>query len=81
MAHRPPSFLLPPPLPRRRRRTRRRDAKFGATIIRTGEEGPWAPGYYSTLFEDPDGIRIEALFIPGSGNLDRIKDAPLAPII
>jgi catechol 2,3-dioxygenase-like lactoylglutathione lyase family enzyme len=54
--------------------------EFGATIIRTGEEGPWAPGYYSTLFEDPDGIRIEALFIPGSGNLDRIKDAPLAPI-
>ena len=53
---------------------------FGATIIRTGEEGPWAPGYYSTLFEDPDGIRIEALFIPGSGNLDRIKDAPLAPV-
>jgi catechol 2,3-dioxygenase-like lactoylglutathione lyase family enzyme len=53
---------------------------FGAKIIRTGEEGPWAPGYYSTLFEDPDGIRIEALFIPGSGNLDRIKDAPLAPI-
>ena len=49
-------------------------------IIRTGEEGPWAPGYYSTLFEDPDGIRIEALFIPGSGNLDRIKDAPLMPV-
>lgn len=53
---------------------------FGAKIIRCGEEGPWAPGYYSTLFEDPDGIRIEGLFIPGSGNLDRIKDAPLTPV-
>ena len=53
---------------------------FGAKIIRAGEEGPWALGYYSCLFEDPDGIRIEALFIPGSGNLDRIKQAPLTPV-
>lgn len=53
---------------------------FGAKVIRAPEDGPWAPGYYSTLFEDPDGIRIEALFIPGSGNLDRIKDAPLTPV-
>lgn len=53
---------------------------FGAKIIRAPEEGAWAPGYYSTLFEDPDGIRIEALFIPGSGNLDRIKERPLAPV-
>ncbi|MDH5672646.1 MAG: VOC family protein [Myxococcales bacterium] len=53
---------------------------FGATFVRPPEEGAWAPGYYSTLFEDPDGIRIEAVFIPGSGNLDRIKDGPLAPI-
>jgi catechol 2,3-dioxygenase-like lactoylglutathione lyase family enzyme len=50
---------------------------FGAAIVRAPEEGAWAPGYYSTLFEDPDGIRIEALFIPGSGNLDRVKDGPL----
>ena len=54
--------------------------EFGATIVRTGEEGPWAPGYYSTLFEDPDGIRIEALFIPGSGNLDRVKEGPITPV-
>jgi len=32
------------------------------------------------LFEDPDGIRIEANFVPGAGNLDRIKDAPLTPV-
>ncbi len=53
---------------------------FGAKIIRAPEQGSWAPDYYSTLFEDPDGIRIEGVFIPGSGNLDRIKDAPLAPV-
>jgi len=52
---------------------------FGAKIVRAPEEGAWAPGYYSVLCEDPDGIRIEANFVPGSGNLDRIKDAPLTP--
>jgi hypothetical protein len=26
------------------------------------------------------GIRIEANFMPGAGNLDRIKDAPLTPV-
>ena len=54
--------------------------EFGAKIIRAPEDGAWAPGYYSTLFEDPDGIRIEGVFIPGSGNLDRIRDAPLTPV-
>lgn len=53
---------------------------FGAKVIRAPEDGAWAPGYYSTLFEDPDGMRIEAVFIPGAGNLDRIKDAPLTPV-
>ena len=53
---------------------------LGAKIIRAPQDGPWAPGYYSCLFEDPDGIRIEGLFIPGSGNLDRIKDRPLTPV-
>jgi catechol 2,3-dioxygenase-like lactoylglutathione lyase family enzyme len=53
---------------------------FGAKIIRAPKDGPWAPGYYSCLFEDPDGIRIEGLFIPGRGNLDRVKDAPLTPV-
>jgi catechol 2,3-dioxygenase-like lactoylglutathione lyase family enzyme len=53
---------------------------FGARIVRAPQEDSWAPGYYSVLFEDPDGIRIEANFVPGSGNLDRIKDGPLSPI-
>jgi catechol 2,3-dioxygenase-like lactoylglutathione lyase family enzyme len=54
-------------------------AAFGAKIIRAPEDGPWAPGYYSVLFEDPDGIRIEANFVPGAGNLAVIDDKPLTP--
>jgi catechol 2,3-dioxygenase-like lactoylglutathione lyase family enzyme len=42
---------------------------LNAKIIRAPEEGAWAPGYYSVLFEDPDGIRIEANFVPGKGHL------------
>lgn len=40
-----------------------------AKIIRAPQESDWAPGYYSVLFEDPDGIRIEANFVPGKGHL------------
>jgi catechol 2,3-dioxygenase-like lactoylglutathione lyase family enzyme len=42
---------------------------IGATIIRGPEDGTWAPGYYSVLFEDPDGIRLEMCFVPGAGVL------------
>lgn len=42
---------------------------LGATIVHPPEEGPWAPGYYSLLFEDPDGIRLEINFVPGKGLL------------
>ena len=48
-----------------------------AKVVRAPEDGPWAPGYYSVLFEDPDGIRLEANFVPGKGNLAVIKDEPL----
>lgn len=44
--------------------------ELGANIVREPEEAEWAPGYYSTLFEDPDGIRIEANFVPGKGHLE-----------
>jgi catechol 2,3-dioxygenase-like lactoylglutathione lyase family enzyme len=51
--------------------------EIGAKIIRPAEEGPWAPGYYSVLFEDPDGIRIEMNFVPGKGVLaDDVKFNP-----
>lgn len=43
--------------------------EHGATIVHAPEEGPWAPGYYSVLFEDPDGIRLEVNFVPGKGLL------------
>jgi len=42
---------------------------LGATVVHPPEEGPYAPGYYSVLFEDPDGIRLEANFVPGKGLL------------
>ena len=45
-----------------------------ATIVHPPEDGPWAPGYYSVLFEDPDGIRLEVNHVPGKGLL-----APPAP--
>jgi catechol 2,3-dioxygenase-like lactoylglutathione lyase family enzyme len=38
-------------------------------IIRTPREDQWAPGYYSLLFEDPDGIRLEVNHVPGRGLL------------
>jgi len=43
--------------------------EMAATIIRGPEEDNWAPGYYSVLFEDPDGIRLEVCFVPGAGLL------------
>lgn len=45
----------------------------GAQIVHPPEEGPWAPGYYSILFEDPDGIRLEINFVPGKGLLAESK--------
>ena len=38
-------------------------------ILHAPQEEPWAPGYYSVLFEDPDGIRIEFNHVPGVGLL------------
>lgn len=42
---------------------------MGATIVRGPNENSWAPGYYSVLFEDPDGIRLELNHVPGVGLL------------
>lgn len=41
----------------------------GAVIVHAPQEDGFAPGYYSVLFEDPDGIRIEANHVPGQGLL------------
>jgi catechol 2,3-dioxygenase-like lactoylglutathione lyase family enzyme len=43
--------------------------ELGAKIVRAPETGKWAPGYYSILFEDPEGIRLEVNYIPGKGLL------------
>lgn len=43
--------------------------ELGAHIVHPPEEGSWAPGYYSVLFEDPDGVRLEMNHVPGKGLL------------
>jgi catechol 2,3-dioxygenase-like lactoylglutathione lyase family enzyme len=49
--------------------------RFVATELRARvvhppeEDSRFAPGYYSVLFEDPDGIRIEVNHVPGKGHL------------
>ena len=43
--------------------------EIGATIVHAPEPGGWAPGYYSVLFEDPVGTRLEVNFVPGQGVL------------
>jgi catechol 2,3-dioxygenase-like lactoylglutathione lyase family enzyme len=43
--------------------------ELGAKILRAPQSGQWAPGYYSILFEDPDGIRLEVNYIPDKGLL------------
>jgi catechol 2,3-dioxygenase-like lactoylglutathione lyase family enzyme len=44
--------------------------ELGATIVHPPEDGPYAPGYYSVLFEDPDGVRLEMNHVPGKGLLE-----------
>ena len=40
-----------------------------AKIVHGPEDGDhFAPGYYSILFEDPDGIRVEFNYVPGRGH-------------
>jgi catechol 2,3-dioxygenase-like lactoylglutathione lyase family enzyme len=43
--------------------------QLGAKVVHPPEDGPWAPGYYSVLFEDPDGVRLEVNHVPGKGLL------------
>jgi len=41
--------------------------EIGAKVVHGAEEGPFWPGYYSVLCEDPDGTRIEMNYIPREG--------------
>ncbi len=43
--------------------------EIDAKIVHPPQQDGFAPGYYSVLFEDPDGIRIEANYVPGQGLL------------
>jgi catechol 2,3-dioxygenase-like lactoylglutathione lyase family enzyme len=46
------------------------EGELRAHIVHGPEEGKeFAPGYYSILFEDPDGIRVEFNHVPGKGHL------------
>ena len=45
--------------------------KLGAVIVHPPREDGFAPGYYSLLFEDPDGISIEVNHVPGRGHLEK----------
>lgn len=45
------------------------EEELGARMIHRAQEDPqFAPGYYSVLFEDPDGIRVEVNHVPGQGH-------------
>jgi catechol 2,3-dioxygenase-like lactoylglutathione lyase family enzyme len=50
---------------------------LGGTLVQPPQAGGWAPGYYSILFEDPDGIRLEINHVPGKGNLAEGITLPL----
>jgi catechol 2,3-dioxygenase-like lactoylglutathione lyase family enzyme len=50
---------------------------YGGRLVHPPQEDDWAPGYYSVLFEDPCGTRLEVNFVPGKGNLDEQVTLPL----
>jgi catechol 2,3-dioxygenase-like lactoylglutathione lyase family enzyme len=43
---------------------------IGAKIVHGPQDDSYAPGYYSVLFEDPDGTRLEINHVPGRGVFD-----------
>ncbi len=56
--------------------------RLGAKVVHPPEDGPWVPGYYSVLFEDPDGIRLEVNHVPGKGVFEagvQRRDAATGP--
>ena len=44
--------------------------EIGAKVVHGPQDDRFAPGYYSVLFEDPDGIRLEVNHVPGRGLFD-----------
>ncbi|HEY2356484.1 MAG TPA: VOC family protein [Phenylobacterium sp.] len=43
---------------------------IAARIVHGPQDDAFAPDYYSVLFEDPDGIRLEINHVPGRGLFD-----------
>jgi catechol 2,3-dioxygenase-like lactoylglutathione lyase family enzyme len=52
-------------------------AELGARIVHPPQLDEWAPGYYSVLFEDPCGTRLEVNHVPGKGHLSESAKPPL----
>ncbi|MEZ5561248.1 MAG: VOC family protein [Pseudomonadales bacterium] len=52
---------------------------LGGRLVHAPQEDGWAPGYYSVLFEDPGGTRLEVNHVPGKGNLSPEVSLPLDP--
>lgn len=52
-------------------------ARVGGRIVHEPVDDDWAPGYFSLLFEDPCGTRLEVNYVPGKGNLDAAVELPL----
>jgi len=50
---------------------------LGARIVHSPQQDEWASGYYSVLFEDPEGVRLEVNYVPGKGNLEPGVTLPL----
>ncbi|MEJ1967905.1 MAG: VOC family protein [Rhizomicrobium sp.] len=44
--------------------------EVGARIVHPPQPDDFVPGYYSVLFEDPDGTRLEINHVPGRGLLE-----------
>ena len=49
-------------------------------VVREPRDDAWAPGYYSILFEDPDGVRLELNHVPGRGLFDTPERQVQAPL-
>ena len=52
-------------------------AEAGGVLVHPPQLDAWAPGYYSVLFEDPCGTRLEVNYVPGKGHLDASARTPL----
>ena len=50
---------------------------LGGSVVKGPQEDDWAPGYYSVLFEDPCGTRLEVNHVPGKGHLAADAGTPL----